>query len=473
MSAPANRLATGILPDAVIRTPDANAYLLSVTLNEQLTAEGVKTWLTTITGLVDELQGTIEEGQRVATVNVSFAATFFTTPAGVARFGLAPSQVPVELAPPPAMPALAGIPAVPGDVLFYIMSTSEAAVAAFENGLSLTHGSAVIATSLERGFQRHDKREQFGFRDGLRNIPTPERPEAVFLDPDWSPEEPAWAAGGSYMAYLKIHQNLEAMAAKSEPEQEAIIGRRKPDGSRLDLPLGTHVSQEGPFEEGSSVCPFNAHIRKAGPRGVLHDQTRIFRRGVPYLTLNPDGSEDAGLQFVSYQRSLEEFEVIFTRWVTNPNFPKEGAGPDALLAGGVITIEKAGFFFSPPRDPRFIGAPIFDPSPPDPCATGRIVVQKTLVDANNQPVLSELGGISFQVSEAGGQTLGEPFTTDSTGRAISPPVPRATALTVHEVSPPTGFQQAPDQTVTLTKARELITIVNTRTPEGPPPVYTG
>jgi deferrochelatase/peroxidase EfeB len=87
---------------------------------------------------------------------------------------------------------------VPGDVLFYIMSTSEAAVAAFEGGLSATHGSAITADSTERGFQRHDKREPFGFRDGLRNIPTPERLEVVFLDPDRSPEEPAWAAGGSY-----------------------------------------------------------------------------------------------------------------------------------------------------------------------------------------------------------------------------------------------------------------------------------
>jgi deferrochelatase/peroxidase EfeB len=470
MSAPANRLATGILPDPVIRTANANAYLLSVTLNEQLDAEGVKAWLTTVTGLIDTLQGTIEDGRRVATVNVAFAASFFQTVAGAARFGLEASQIPVELAAPPLLPALAGIPPVAGDVLFYIMSTSEAAVAAFENGLSATHPSAITADSTERGFQRSDKREQFGFHDGLRNIPTPERPEVVFLDPDRSPDEPAWAAGGSYVAYLKIRQDLDAMKAKSEAEQEAIIGRRKPDGSRLDLPVGTHVAQEGPFE--NEICPANAHIRKAGPRGSLHDETRIFRRGVPYLTLNPDGTDEAGLQFVSYQRSLEEFAVIFTRWITNPNFPKEGAGEDALLVGSLITIEKAGFFFSPPRDHRYMGASVFDPPPVDPCAFGRIVVQKQLLDANNQPVLSELGNIEFQVLQEG-QNVGPTFKTDSTGRAVSPPVPRDTALIVHEVSPPTGFQQAPDTPVNLSKARQLVTVVNQRTPEGPGPVYTG
>jgi Dyp-type peroxidase family len=310
----------------------------------------------------------------VGTVNVAFAASFFTTPAGTARFGLTAAQIPVELATPPSLLALAGIPPVPGDVLFYIMSTSEAAVAAFESGLSATHGSAISADSLERGFQRHDGREQFGFRDGLRNIPASERPAVVFVDPDRSPEEPAWTAGGSYVAYLKIRQDLDAMKAKTEGEQEQIIGRRKSDGSRLDLPPGTHIAQEGPFE--SDTCPVSTHIRKAGPRGELHDQTAIFRRGVPYLTLNPDGTEDAGLQFVSYQRSLAEFAVIFARWMTNPHFLHEGTGSDALLASGVITIEKAGFFFTPPRDPRYVGAPIFDPPPPDPCATGRIVVQK-------------------------------------------------------------------------------------------------
>jgi Dyp-type peroxidase family len=470
MSAPANRLATGILPDSVIRTPNANAYLLTVTLNEALTGEAAQAWLKDITGLVNALQSTFVDGQRAATVNVAFAASFFTDAAGTPRFGLTAAQIPVELTTPPSLPALSAVPAVPGDVLFYVMSLSEAAVATFQSGLSATHGTAVVSDSLELGFQRADGREQFGFRDGLRNIPIEQRPEVVFLDPDRSPEEPEWAAGGSYVAYLKIHQNLEAMAGKTEAEQEQVIGRRKSDGSRLDLPAGTPIAQEGPFE--GTACPVSAHIRKAGPRGALHDETRIFRRGVPYLTLNQDGTEDAGLQFVSYQRSLEEFAVIFGRWIENASFPEPGAGLDALLGSPLVTIEKAGFFFSPPWDPRFIGAPIFDPPPPDPCTIGRVVVQKELLGENGQPVLSELGGISFQLLQAG-QPVGASFMTDSTGRAISPPVPRGT-LVIHEVSPPQGFQQAPDTEVTLTSARALVRVANHVTPgPGPGPVYTG
>ena len=63
MSAPVNRLATGILPDSVIRTPDANATLLSVALSEQLTNETVKAWLINVTELVSTLEGTVEDGR--------------------------------------------------------------------------------------------------------------------------------------------------------------------------------------------------------------------------------------------------------------------------------------------------------------------------------------------------------------------------------------------------------------------------
>ena len=85
--------------------------------------------------------------------------------------------------------------------------------------------------------------------------------------------------------------------------------------------------------------------------------------------------------------------------------------------------------------------------------------------------LDVLGGISFQILQ-GGQPIGAEFTTDSTGRAVSPPVPRATALTLHEVSAPAGFQEPADTEITLQKARTLVRIVNHQTPGGEPH-YTG
>ena len=363
------------------------------------------------------------------------------------------------------------VPNVGCDVLFYILSTSAAAVAQFETQLSASHPASIRSVWVETGFQRKNKRENFGYLDGLRNVAPAERAQVIFTDAERSPEEPAWTEGGTYLVYIKIAQNTQAMSGKSEEEQNQLIGRRKRDGSRLDLPEGTPVTAEGEFE--GNACPVGAHIRKAGPRNALHDETKIFRRGVPYLTLNNDGSLAAGLQFVSFQRSLDEFAVIFTRWVTNPNFPAEGDGEDVLLAQAMITLEKYGLFFVPPYDERYIGASIFNPAPVDPCTVGRVVVQKQLLGKEGQPVLSELGGISFEVKDANGTTVGAPFATNPAGRAVSPPLPRGQQLTLHEVQAPKGFQATGDQTVTLTKARELITVVNELSPEGPPPIYSG
>ena len=469
MTLPA-RLAAGVLPDAVNRDRNSNAYLFAVDLQSALDQAGVQAWLTQLTQLIAALEVPDSAGVRVGTATVAFGASFFTT-AGQPRFGLAATQIPAGLASPPSLSALANATSAAADVLIYVLATSEAAVAAFESGLSQTHGTALASVTTELGFQRLDHREPFGFKDGLRNVPGPQRPGVVYVDPARSPEEPAWTAGGSYQAYMKISQNVDAMPALPEADQEQIVGRRKSDGSRLDLPPGTPVAKEGPFT--SDACPVNSHIRKVGPRGDLHDETRIFRRGVPYLTLNPDGSVDTGLQFVSFQRSLNDFAVIFDRWMTNPQFPADGTGPDALLARSLITIEKAGFFFVPPADPRFIGASMFDPAPPDPCATGQIVVQKQLIDPNGAPVLSELGGIAFQVLN-NGAPIGGQFVTDPSGRAISPQVPRGVPLVVHEIQPPQGFDQTADVPISVSQAAELLVVINRQSAgPGPGPVYSG
>ena len=76
------------------------------------------------------------------------------------------------------------------------------------------------------------------------------------------------------------------------------------------------------------------------------------------------GKVVAGLHFVSFQARLPNFEVILNRWILNPDFPKTGAGVDALFARGLATIERAAFFVVPPADQRFVGAPMFDPARP-------------------------------------------------------------------------------------------------------------
>jgi Dyp-type peroxidase family len=348
------------------------------------------------------------------------------------------------------------------------MSTSEAAVATFQRGVVGIQPGTITAASVEHGYQRSDGREQFGFRDGLRNVASDRREAVIFVDPDNQPEEPSWANGGSYMAYMKIRQNLDAATQLGQAAMEQVIGRRMSDGSRLDLPEGTDPRTESVFTN-PNVPPLASHIRKAGPRDAIHDLTEIFRRGIPYTELQSDGSLDAGLQFVSFQCMLDSFSVIFNRWMTNQNFPVQAAGTDSLFANNLVSIEKAGFYFVPPADSRFIGAGLFDAPVPDPCTLGRVIVHKQVLDQNSQPVLVDLGGFTFQIVDANSQAIGTTFQTGSAGHAESPDLQRGQTYTLEEVNPPTGFQTAPNQNFTLTQHRQILRVANQI--QGAPPPY--
>src|SRR5207302_2892203 len=101
----------------------------------------------------------------------------------------------------------------------------------------------------------------------------------VLVDRGELPEEPWWTANGTYLAYMRIGQNLDSFAALDTAGQEQIVGRAH-DGRRLDLPAGTDPRAEPEFSSGEP--PTSSHVRKAGPRGVDHDATLIFRRGLPF-----------------------------------------------------------------------------------------------------------------------------------------------------------------------------------------------
>lgn len=463
MSATTLQPAPGVLPSQVSSDVHADAFLIAVNISPTTTQAQTISFLQTVTGLLATLEAPAANGERVATVTAAFGPTFFSA-GGAARFGIDPIHIPAGFA---ALPQLPGVTDQTGamDVLFYVMSTSEAAVARFLRGLAET--GLLSAASIERGYQRADRREHFGYLDGLRNVNDhARRREVVAIRCGDAPNEPAWLDGGSYLAYLKLRQDVPAMAALDAATQDQIMGRRKTDGSRTDLPAGTPVSAEGPWDPSQAQSP--AHVHKAGPRGVMRDQTEILRRGVPYLTLSADGTLDAGLQFVSFQSSLDNFAVIFTRWMLNANFPSPNTGSDNLFARGLVTLLKGGFYVVPPADPRFLGASIFDPDAPDPCTVGRIVIRKSSVDQNNNPVVGELGGGVFEVIDAQtGAVVAASITTDSAGHAESPDLARGRQLILREITPPSGFTAAHDQAFVLTAHRAILSVVNVEAGSGP------
>jgi Dyp-type peroxidase family len=459
--------AKGVLPDPVIRDWHSDAHLIFADLRPDLSREQLVAWLQQVSALVTSL--TARQGDdRAARVAVSLGSTFFTQ-GGASRFGL-DGLAPVGLLAPPSVPP----PADPGgqhDILFYAMSTSEALVADFLKGLADTRPLGLAAITIERGFQRRDGREPGGFRDGLRNVPSPQRPATVFVNRDELAEEPGWTEDGTYLAYMKLRQNLDAWSQRPAGEQEQIIGRRLDDGSRLDLPKGSNAHTEGEFTD-PNLPAANSHVRKAGPRGPTHDHNLILRRGVPYFTLAADGSPDAGLQFVSFQASLDAFDVILNRWMLNPDFPAQGSQADRIFTEGIVTVQKAGFYFAPPQDDRFIAASLFDPPKPDPRPrrTGRILIRKRLVDPNGAPVLADLSGAGFQVFDQGsGNPIGDVFLSDPRGHATSPDVPVRVPLSVREVGPLPNTQPPEPINVTVEHRREVLHVDNRTATPGPVP----
>lgn len=452
----------GVLPDDVIRDPESEAAFIFLTLNPELDAEGAKALLSEIGAALAEFER--KAPRQLGSAALGLGASFFAS-GGAPRFGLA-DRTPAGLRATPQVSALD--PLAGADLALYAMSPQEGHLADLLMALSRLRSRGVVAASVERGFQRHDGRELFGNRDGVRNVPWHERFAAVFVDRGEQAEEPDWTEDGTYLAYLKVRQDFDAWTALSDAEKEQIIGRRLADGSRLDLPEGTEPHAEDDFV--SDPPALSSHVRKSGPRGG-HDDVQIFRRGVPYLDLGADGSAQGGLHFASFQASLRQFEVVFGEWIGDPNFPAAGVGVDQLFARNLAIVERAGFFFVPPADARFVGAGAFDPPRPEPRPrnVGRVLVRKRAVDPSGAPIKADLDAIGFQVFQADGTTpVGAEFETNSAGHATSPDLPVRVDLILREVRVPERFEGSADVAFRLERRRQVLEVVNRLRPAANP-----
>lgn len=323
----------------------------------------------------------------------------------------------------------------------------------------------MVALSVERGYQRVDGTEPFGYADGVRNIPRGVRSRHVFVDPEREVDEPRWAAGGSYMTFLRIVQDRDAFRRlPDEAARDAVIGRKR-DGSRLDL-SGVDPKRE-PAEPVPNLPPAS-HVRKAAPRG-RHDDVQIFRRGLPFMEA-ADGRLRVGLQFASFQASLDQFDTMLNDWMLSPNFPADGAGPDALLdpTRGLTRMERIELYFVPPHDDRHLGATLFD-SAPRRVRHGRLVVRKRVVDPSDPSRRFERGGFTFRVLDSAGQSVGDPFTTGSSGRAVFPgPLQLGSTYTLEETFSPVANVPLVRLQFEMTRPNQQLRILNTVTQPNTP-----
>ncbi|WP_431931216.1 iron uptake transporter deferrochelatase/peroxidase subunit [Nonomuraea jabiensis] len=235
------------------------------------------------------------------TVTVGFGPSLFQR-GKEDRFGIAARRP----------PALADLPAFPGDHLDQARCGGDLAVQACADDPQVAvHAVRTLARiGLGRTVVRWSQlgygktssttpgqdtpRNLMGFKDGTDNIAGDD--ERALETHVWAAasDGPAWMAGGTYLVARRIRMHLEAWDQVSLGEQERTIGRAKATGA----PLGGHAERDG-FDP--ARLPADSHVRQAHPGG--NGGIRILRRGYSFV----DGSDsqgriDAGLFFLAFQR---------------------------------------------------------------------------------------------------------------------------------------------------------------------------
>ncbi|MBI5161358.1 MAG: deferrochelatase/peroxidase EfeB [Micrococcales bacterium] len=236
---------------------------------------------------------------------------------GQDRFGIADRRPP-RLRPLPRFAGDALQPAISGGELCVqaCADDPQVAVHAIRNLSRIAFGRAVIRWS-QLGFGRTSStsseqktaRNLFGFKDGTANITSDETAE---LDKwVWAARDdgPGWMAGGSYLVTRKIRMVIETWDRQQLAEQQRVIGRDKGEGA----PLSGGSEFTGPdfraTRAGAPAIDPRAHVRLAHPENL--GGTRLLRRGYNYVDgSDPLGRLDAGLFFISFQRSPEQFVKV-------------------------------------------------------------------------------------------------------------------------------------------------------------------
>ncbi|UOE43528.1 iron uptake transporter deferrochelatase/peroxidase subunit [Agromyces larvae] len=231
------------------------------------------------------------------------------------RFGLAARRPPL-LEPLPRFQGDALVPELTGGDLCIqaCADDPQVAVHAIRNLSRIAFGRATLRWS-QLGFGRTSStstaqatpRNLFGFKDGTANVKSEE--QAAVDEHVWvaASDEPSWLAGGSYLVARRIRMIIENWDRVQLGEQEQLVGRSK--GAGAPLSGGTEFTEPDFAAEGPTGAPLiapTAHVALAHPSA--NGGTRMLRRGYNFVDGNDElGRLDAGLFFLSYQRSPQQF----------------------------------------------------------------------------------------------------------------------------------------------------------------------
>lgn len=165
--------------------------------------------------------------------------------------------------------------------------------------------SSVTMKWSQAGFNAYDSsqdtpRNLFGFKDGTANQETLKNADEHI----WV-QSPDWLKGGSYLVARKIQMHLETWDRTSLKGQEETFGRHRASGAPMGAQAESDPSDvQARDDKGQYVIPETSHMGLSKRSGL-----QLLRRSFSYSSgIDPvTGQFDAGLLFVSFQKSPAQF----------------------------------------------------------------------------------------------------------------------------------------------------------------------
>ncbi len=240
----------------------------------------------------------------------------------------------------------------------------------------------LVINIVYKGFHREDRRSWIDFHDGINNMVSSERLQAI----EYTLLDQPWMTGGTFMAFFRIEVDLKAWRQLSRIEQEILVGRNKVTGCPLDSVDVT----DGDFSTTEIAgCPMTGNIPNPAPNSFLNPprsadslvqashihrsnllrgdpgqdaNNRIFRQGYEFLDWVEGRGLSIGLNFLSFQRRLNAIRIILgdPDWMGGVNFggpTGEISQPPAIK---LMLLIAGGFYAIPPKSEPYPGASLFE-----------------------------------------------------------------------------------------------------------------
>jgi len=178
------------------------------------------------------------------------------------------------------------MPATQADLFVWFSAASYDVI--FDLATSVIEALAGLATLAreETGWSYRHSRDLTGFEDGTENPSLHVAPDIALI-----PDGKAGAAG-SVLLFQKWEHNSSAWRSLPDAQQEAVIGRTKPESIEL----------------GEDTMPANSHVTRTKVHDKDGEEMNVFRRNVPYGTVANHGTLFVGFCAEQYplQKMLEQ-----------------------------------------------------------------------------------------------------------------------------------------------------------------------